>query len=608
MSLLGFFLSADETEAQNRDPTDEYWYNPVGYPVLSGVQVNDDSAMNLATCWACTRILSATAACLPFHIHRRIGKTSEIAAYHPTDDLIAKSPNEEMGSVMFRSSRMAQQINNGNCYAEIERLPGTNQPRALWPIHYSRVTPRRDDATNRLFWEINNEDLTKTNIWDADMLHIPSMMSADGIIGKGVIRAARETIGFGLAVEREGASRFGNMARPDVVIKGGKFKNDDAREYYRNTWQERFGGVTRAGKPAMLPDGADLELLSFNADDQQYIETRQGNVEELCRWYGVPPHMVQHLLRMTDNNIEWQGMSFVVYSLMPWIKLWEETVERKLLTPQERRAGLYAKHNVNALLRGDTKARAEFYTAMRNAGVFSVNDILELEDRNPIGPEGDKRLAPINHTTLQQIGEDPPKQQTQQPAQQNADVLKLIAERLSLPAELINGAQQTARLATSQLAAVADSLAQQEPQPTTTVETLTVEPTPNNTEVLAATWAVVEDVYGLMIRTEADAARRASKHPEDFLSRIDKLYEAHAERLLAALDKPVAAWFAANPQATLTAEESVITMIRAHIETSKAELMEAAECQSDQLEHRVSQCVRGWPSRRPNLPTEPSDA
>jgi HK97 family phage portal protein len=140
-------------------------------------------------------------------------------------------------------------------------------------------------------------------------------------------------------------------------------------------------------------------------NEAQFIETMQHQVEEVCRWFGVPPHKVMHLLRATFGNIEHQSIEVVVDSVMPWVKTFEEEADCKLFG--SNRLGFYTRMNLSGLLRGDSAARAAFYKAMREMGVYSANDILALEDRNKIGPEGDKRIVPANMTTLERVGEAP---------------------------------------------------------------------------------------------------------------------------------------------------------------------------------------------------------
>jgi phage portal protein BeeE len=132
----------------------------------------------------------------------------------------------------------------------------------------------------------------------------------------------------------------------------------------------------------------------------------QHQVETICRFFGVPPHKVQHLLRSTFSNIEHQSIEVVVDSIAPWAKLLEEEADFKLFG-RTNRQGYFTKIYLQGLMRGDAKSRGEFYKLMFETGAFSPNMILQFEDQNPIGPDGDKHMVQSQYTTLERIGEEP---------------------------------------------------------------------------------------------------------------------------------------------------------------------------------------------------------
>lgn len=396
-SLFGF-----ETKSASRAPDDDWWYTSApGRQTAAGVHVNDDSALGYSAAWACTRLLCASGAGLPLNLYRSTdGRTREVARSHPLHWLLHTEPNPEMGSMAFRSLGLERQVNRGNFFAEIER--SGSRVIALHPIHNSRVELKRDERDN-LFYRVKGDSGQRTvDIEQQDMFHVPSIIN-DGICGRGVIEFARESIGLGLATEQQGAAYFGNGARPSIVIKGVQpnfLKDEQQRAEYRRQWAEIHQGPSNAGKPAILPPGADISVLSFTPEDSQFLQTRQHNIEEVARWYGCPPHMIGHLLRSTFNNIESQSREFVTYSLLPWLLLWEQEIGRKLLTPSEQKE-YYAKHVVEGLLRGDSAARGAFYNTLFNIGVLNPNEIRELEDRNP-REGGDAYFTPLNMQNSEQ--------------------------------------------------------------------------------------------------------------------------------------------------------------------------------------------------------------
>ncbi len=387
-----------------RDPVLAKWFG--ADLSTAGVAVDDDSALNYSACWAATRILCGTGGMLPLKMYRHVkGGGKEEASERPEYSLVHDRPNPNMGSMMFRSSRIKFQVNSGNGYAEIERN-GRGELMWLWPIHPTRVTPVYS-PDNDLYYEVKNPDGTKGDIAADDMLHFPSIISDDGICGKGVITHARESIGMGIATERHGAALFGNGARPGFVVRHPNKMSDEARKNFRREWNEIYQGPENAHKMALLAEGADITPLGFNNNDSQFIETRQHNIEEIARWYGVPPHMIQHLLRATFNNIEHMSVEFVTYSLMPWLVIWEQELNRKLLSEEDRQ-NYFFEHVVDGLLRGDALTRAQALQIQHNNGALNDDEWRSIENRNPI-PNGDgqKFFVPLNMTTIEKAGEEP---------------------------------------------------------------------------------------------------------------------------------------------------------------------------------------------------------
>jgi HK97 family phage portal protein len=136
--------------------------------------------------------------------------------------------------------------------------------------------------------------------------------------------------------------------------------------------------------------------------DAQFIEVMNLNKYDIDGLFRVPPHMVANLERSTNNNIEHQGIEFVVYSLLPMITRFERTVNWRLLTPQERAEGYYVKVNVDALLRGDAASRGQYLAQKRQNGALSADQWRELDDENPTGvPGGDAYLVNGNMISLE---------------------------------------------------------------------------------------------------------------------------------------------------------------------------------------------------------------
>lgn len=361
----------------------------------AGVYVDPDRALRQAAVWACVTYLSRTVAQLPWHVmaERRDGGGADRAITHPVDWLLNVRPNPEMGSFTFRQTMMGHALRYGNAYAEIERdLRGV--PVALWVLHPTRVQVLRDESGD-LVYRVSNRDDEPVDLVPGDVFHIRGF--GDGPVGVNVIEYAAQSIGWAQATELFGASYFGEGMNPTGVVETESELSPEGMTQLRKYFAELYKGP-KASRTVFLDAKMKWHKISSTPDESQFVDTRQHQVEEICRWFGVPPHKVQHLLRSTFSNIESQNIEVVVDSVVPWVRVFEDEAIYKLFG--QNRLGLFTKMKLEGLLRGDTAARAKFYREMWGMGAYSVNDVLRLEDQNPIGPTGDARFVPVNFQTL----------------------------------------------------------------------------------------------------------------------------------------------------------------------------------------------------------------
>ena len=150
---------------------------------------------------------------------------------------------------------------------------------------------------------------------------------------------------------------------------------------------------------AVLEEGMKYHTIGIAPEDAQFLETRKYQVNEICRIFRVPPHLVGDLERATFSNIEHQSIEFVQHTIRPWLVRWEQAISRSLLDEKERLI-YFAKFNVDGLMRGDYKSRMEGYAIGRQNGWLSINDIRRLEDMSLVPAEkgGDDYLVNGNMT------------------------------------------------------------------------------------------------------------------------------------------------------------------------------------------------------------------
>lgn len=368
-------------------------------PTTGGVRVDGDTALRNATVWACIRYLSSTVAQLPWRVYQPSDRGNARAPNHPVDRLLQR-PNPEMGSFTFRETLVGWAARYGNGIAEIQ-WDARGVPVALWPIHPSRVQFKRDGETNELLFEISGDDGSKRLLRGEDVYHLRGF--GEGAVGLDVIAYAAESIGWAQATELFGAAFFGNGMNPSMIVEVPGKMSQDGKKALDAELSKKHSGPKKGSRIAILDAGMKVQKVSVEPNDAQFIETRQHQVEEICRWFGVPPHKVMHLLRATFTNIEHQSIEVVVDAITPWVLRAEQEADYKLFG--RRAGGAFTKMDLKGLLRGDFKSRQEGLQIQRRNGVINANDWCRLEDMDEIGPAGDIYIVEGNMTRLDQVGQ-----------------------------------------------------------------------------------------------------------------------------------------------------------------------------------------------------------
>lgn len=405
-----------------RNPPDWFKEFVGGGKTASGMQINEISAWNISAVYACIRIISETVGSLSLITYKQDGDKKTRATDHPIYSLLHDSPNSEMTAMVFRETLQANLLSWGNAYAEIQRN-GIGRAVALWPILSSKVIPERVD--NRLLYRVKNDNGTERYLDPYQILHIPGL-GFDGISGQSPIRLARESLGLTAAAEEFGASFFGNGAHVGGVLEHPGRLNPDTIKLLRKSWEEIHQGSDNAHKVAILEEGMKWSQTTIPPNDAQFLETRKFQVEDIARWYNVPPHKIKHLERSTFNNIEHQSIEFVQDTIRPWLVRWEQEIKRKLFMKNEK--SYYSEFLIDSLLRGDSKSRNESYMTAITGGWLSRNEVRKFENLNPI--EGlDDYLVPLN-MGVQGEQKDEPVQQTETNDREKQMTVS-VADRLS---------------------------------------------------------------------------------------------------------------------------------------------------------------------------------
>ena len=389
------------------------------YDMPTHGNINSTTAMKYSAVFSCNRVLSETFASMPAMEYKKKSdgtreQTRETSVY----DILHNKPNDEMAPFNFKESCMGAINLGGNAVCQ-KLYNRAGELKGLYPFQHNQIFITRKNK--KLIYTIKNDGLT-VDLNRENVFHVPGI-SLDGIIGLSPISYVAEAIRLGLSYEKYGNKFYKNGAHLGGVIQHPTGMGEVAFNRLKEEFAKNYQGLANAGKPIILEEGATFNPISMKPADAQLIENKRFQIEDICRIYRVPLHLVQDLSRSTNNNIEHQSLEFVMYTMLPHFKRWEENINMQLLTIAERKAGYYIEFNVSGLLRGDMKTRAAAYAIGRQWGWLSVNDIRKLENMTPID-NGNIYLTPLN---MYEAGTLPPKGQTQEKTQAMAEeIIKMI--------------------------------------------------------------------------------------------------------------------------------------------------------------------------------------
>ena len=357
----------------------------------SGVNVNINTAVKSSAVFACIRLIASSISSLPLKIYES-GDAREIAGNHPASLMLSGQANPLMSSVTFWESVLFYLLLTGDSYNLIGRTAG-GQPISLTPLKTSNVRPEMKG--NRAIYHVALGDGAYVTYDQDDIYHVTGIGS-DGLKGLSVISASAVSIGASIAQDEYSARFFSNGARPDGVISFDKALSKEQAELLRDYWNQKHQGLKKSHLPAILTEGGQYTQLSMSAQDSQLIESRQFQVSDIARIFGVPPHMIGELSKSTSfgSGIEAQFVGFVVYTLRPIIKKLEQELQRKVV----RDPKYYAEFIISGLLRGDTKSRSESYQISLGGnqmpGYLTINEVRKLENYPPVDG-GDELYKPL---------------------------------------------------------------------------------------------------------------------------------------------------------------------------------------------------------------------
>lgn len=397
---MGLFTKAVAILARNIGFTDPRLYSYVGGGETdAGERMSVDLAMQQGVVWSCVRRITDTTSTLPLHFYQLDSHGNAVRADgHPLYSVLHNRPNIEMTAVEFWGAMVGCYLLWGNAYASIDR-GSLGRIVALNPMRPDRIDVRRQ-ADGSLIYVYSFNGKVQVLAED-EVFHIKGF-SLDGLIGMSPVAQARQTLGSARAAERVSGSIFRNGMRPSGVLTSPTYLNTQQREDAKDLLA-KFKGAAQTGGTPLLEGGWKWESLTIPPEDAQLLETRGFHVEEICRWFDVPPVLVGHSGQTTwGSGIEQIMLGWLTLGLRSHLKRIEQAIWMRLLTSKEQ-ASYYAEFNVDAILRADTTARTAQMASLAQNGL-RTRDELRAWDNLPPKPGGDILTVQSNLLPIDKLG------------------------------------------------------------------------------------------------------------------------------------------------------------------------------------------------------------
>lgn len=370
----------------------------------AGEHVGTQDVLAISSAWACVNLIAGTIGTLPLMVYRTNSKGERIVARdHPLWRVLHESPNADQTPVDFLEFLAANIELQGNGIARRSLGRGRDLA-ALTPVRADIVTVARQKS-GELRYRFS-ENGRSYDLGQDEVLHIRGFGGGpEG--GLSTLTYGRNTFGLAKALDRSAGATFRNGMRPSVVITFAEFLDKGRRAEIHEALEQKYLGAMNAGRPFVAEGGQTVQTLSMTPEDAQMLESRAFSLEDVCRFFGVPPFMIGHTEKSTSwgTGLEQQTLGFQKFTLRRRLSRIEQAMRKQLLTPKDRADGITIEFALEGLLRGDTKARAEFYDRMSRMGAMTINEIRQLENL-PAVDGGDVPRMQMQNVPITEAGKE----------------------------------------------------------------------------------------------------------------------------------------------------------------------------------------------------------
>jgi len=345
---------------------------PLGYAQESATPVTFDTAMQLSAVWACVKLISETIASLPLTLYKVDENGRKIAKNHPLQLLFSGKVNRYQTKVEFFETLLLNLLTSGNAYCLVQRVG--DRIVGLLPLMSAsmEVTLMKDGS---LVYEYDTGEginvYAEKSIW-----HLKLM--GNGVIGLSPLAYQRNTLGIAQAAEKAVTKIYANGGKPSGVLSMDKFLTTEQRDLMRSKFYTLSNG--QEDRLMVLEGGMKFDAISLSPQDIELLASRQFQISEICRWYGVPSVLVNDTAGSTTwgSGVEQLVSGFYKLNLRPLMEKIEASIIANLMEGVD--APRYeVEFDFNALTRSDLKTRFDSYRIGIYGGFLKPNEARKME-------------------------------------------------------------------------------------------------------------------------------------------------------------------------------------------------------------------------------------
>lgn len=364
--------------------------------VSDAANVGVDGALQISTVWACIDRRATTIASLPFFAYIDQNGRRVMARTSRLYQLLHESPNSRMTPFEFWRAMIMNHDLRGNGYARLER-DNNGEVFAMWPMAADQVEAKvLDDGAMVYQYHLDGNIAVLAS---ENVLHLKNL--GNGTTGLAKLDYMRPTVDEAAKAQTAASKLFSSGGKPTGILMIDRVLSPEQRATVRKNFFEMAEGST--SRLQVLEADMKYQQISMTPEDQQLLETRQFSVEEICRWFDVPPVLVHHANVTTwGSGIEQIMDGFYKLTIRPMLVNIEQATRKRVMTPKQR-AAQSIEFALDALLRGSLKDRMEIYAKAVQNGIKTRNECRQLEN-DPPADDGDKLTAQSNLVPLALLG------------------------------------------------------------------------------------------------------------------------------------------------------------------------------------------------------------